>query len=344
MSDVNTNEPDRTDRPGSYEQLYRTVAPSVVSIYTTAGESSRRGRSPRGAGSGFVYDDAGHVVTNQHVVGTADEVELRFSEGDWRTGTVVGADAYTDLAAVRIDDLPEDAAPLPMMEGTPTPGQPVVALGNPMGLDGTISTGIISGISRSMRTGRGFAIPDTVQTDAPINPGNSGGPLVTLDGEVIGVNRARSGDNIGFAVSPAIVERVVPELIETGLFQHPYLQIQTIDVSPTVAEVNGLDDARGVLVADVRLGPASAALKPSDRARKVRGREVPVGGDVIVGIEGTEINSHEELVRYLLVETEPGETVDLTIVRDGREMTEHITLGKRPQPETQTRVRRARPR
>jgi len=313
--------------PQTYSTLYSDTIPSVVSVYVTFG---RVEQAPHGAGSGFVYDRAGHVVTNHHVVGPADRVELRFSEGDWRTGRVVGTDAYTDLAVVRVDDLPDYADPLPVAAENPTPGQPVAALGNPMGLDGTITVGVVSGTNRSMPTGNGFAIPDTVQTDAAINPGNSGGPLVTLDGEVVGVNRARGGDNIGFAVSPAIVSRVVPALVAEGRYRHPYLKIRTLDVSPSVARANDLDEPTGVLVVDVRLGPASAALLGCDATATVDGREVPVGGDVIVAVNDREIRSHEELMRYLLTETRPGDEVTVDLIRDGRRLTERLTLGERP--------------
>ena len=337
----------------NYEGLYRKTIPSVVSVYTTPQRDAER--TPSDAGSGFVYgveeqgmsnqntepgDDAGYVVTNQHVVRNREEVELRFSEGDWRTGHVVGTDAYTDLAVVRIEDLPEYATPLVIATENPTPGKAVAALGNPMGLEGTITTGIVSGTNRSMRTGNNFSIPDVVQTDAPINPGNSGGPLVTLDGEVVGVNRARGGDNIGFAVSPEIVTRVVPDLIADGAYRHSYLRIQTIDVSPTVAEANNLNESRGMLVVDVSLGPASGALKGCSSIRRIRGRDVPIGGDVIVGLDGQEVRSHEELMRYLITETKPGETVTVDLIRDGQQLVKELTLGERPRAKTRGRNRR----
>ena len=313
-----------------YERLYRDVLPSVVSIYPSRPDPRRLG----GAGSGFVYDGTGHVLTNQHVVGDADRVEVRFSRGDWREASVVGTDADTDLAVVRVDDLPTDAAPLPIAGENPTPGRPVAALGNPLGLDGSITAGIVSGANRSMTTERGFAIPDVVQTDAAINPGNSGGPLVAVtdDGyEVVGVNRAKQGDNIGFAVSPAIVNRVVPALVADGEFRHSYLRVRTVDVTPAVAEANGLADSRGVLVVDVH--PSVAGLRACADERRVRGRRVPVGGDVVVGIDGVELHSHEELTRHLITETAPGETVSLAIVRGGEERTVDVELVRRPPPE-----------
>ncbi|WP_417448683.1 S1C family serine protease [Halorussus caseinilyticus] len=272
-----------SDEERTYERLYDEAIPSTVSVYATV--ETDDGTRPSGTGSGFVYDD-GHVVTNQHVVAppvrgprggpngrrqrrqsdsgksvVGRTVEIRFSEGEWRTGEVVGADAYTDLAAVRVEDVPAYAEPLPVADENPVPGQRVAALGNPMGLDGTITAGIVSGVNRTTPTEAGFTIPDAIQTDAAINPGNSGGPLVTTDGEVVGVNRAKQGENIGFAVSPAIVTRVVPELVASGEYRHSYLNVRTVNVSPTVAEANDLDEPAGVLVADVRLGPAAVVSK-----------------------------------------------------------------------------------
>ncbi len=350
-----------------YNDVYEDVMPSVVSVYVGATDEDATGPG-RGAGSGFVYDERGHVVTNHHVVAPpratrsrrgrpgievveSDAVELRFGRGDWRTADVVGTDPHTDLAVVRVDDPPDYAKPLPVAGSSPEPGEPVAALGNPMGLDGSISSGIVSGTNRSMPTGGGFALPDTVQTDAPINPGNSGGPLVAVGGSdgdrgergrqpaVVGVNRARQGDNIGFAVSPEIVERVVPSLIEDGRHRHPYLKVSTLDVSPAVAEANGLDEPRGVLVVDVRLGPSSGALIESTRTVEVRGREVPVGGDVVLAIDGQPVDAHEELMRYLVTACEPGETVELTVLRDGVERTVEVELAERPAPGGEIPVR-----
>ncbi|WP_255196659.1 S1C family serine protease [Halorarius litoreus] len=315
-----------------YEALYREIIPSVVSIYVTADDHGRR----RGAGSGFVYDES-HVVTNHHVVGDSAEVELRFSEEDWRVGRVVGSDRYTDLAVVEVEDLPAYATPLSLAEAAPAPGVPVAALGNPMGLEGSISVGVVSGSNRSMPTGNGFTIPDTVQTDAPINPGNSGGPLVTADGEVVGVNRARGGDNIGFAISAAVVARVVPSLVERGHYEHPYLKIRTLDVSPSVARANGLDDTRGVLVVDVARGPSRGLLRESTDTRRINGIDVPVGGDIIVAVDGTPVNSHEGLMRHLLLETKPGHAVELDLLRRGAEVTETVTLAERPHPDRRGR-------
>ena len=313
-----------------YTELYRETAPSVVSVYLSV--STADGRPVGGSGSGFVYDEFGYVVTNAHVVGDAEAVELRFADGEWRTGEVVGADAYTDLAVVFVADLPDAAVPLPVARENPTPGERVAAFGNPMGLDGTMTTGIVSGTSRSTPGERGFAIPDTIQTDAAINPGNSGGPLVRADGKVVGVNRAKTGDNIGFAVSPAVLNRVVPALIDRGEYRHAYLNVRTVDVSPTVAEANGLDGPGGVLVVDGNRG-GTGPLRGCRTTRRVRGRTVPVGGDVIVGIDGRPVDSHEALMQYLVTECAPGDTIEVEVRRDGRTETRHVRLDARPVPE-----------
>ena len=309
-----------------YTELYSNAIESVVSIHDT----ERAGRGSQG--SGFVYDEEGHLVTNHHVVSDADFLEVRFSEGDWATARLVGSDFYTDLAVVAVESVPEYADPLPIASENPVPGQPVAALGNPFGLHGTITAGIVSGIGRSMTTGSGFAIPDAIQTDAAINPGNSGGPLVTPTGEVVGVNRAKQGENIGFALSPAIVNRVVPALIESGSYSHSYLQVRTVDVSPTVAKANGLDEPRGLLVVDVGDGPCSGVLRGCQEVSVDGKGRVPIGGDVIVGLEGREIRSHEELVSHLIRETVPGQPIGVTVQRDGEIVQLDVTLGSRPTP------------
>ena len=318
------------DTETPYTRLYRETIPSVVSVYPTL--TPVRGRPMSGAGSGFVYDEFGYVITNAHVVQDATTVELRFSDGEWRTGDVVGTDAYTDLAVVLVSELPETAVPLPVARENPVPGEPVAAFGNPMGLDGTMTTGVVSGTSRSTPSGNGFSIPDSIQTDAAVNPGNSGGPLVRMDGRVVGVNRARTGDNIGFAISPTIVARVIPDLIDHGTYRHSYLNIRTVDVSPTVAEANGLSEARGVLVVDINRNSPSSGLVACEESAVVRGRSVPVGGDVIVGIDDRPIDSHEELMRYLVTETVPGQTISVELLRNGETLIEPVTLGSRPSP------------
>jgi S1-C subfamily serine protease len=184
-----------------------------------------------------------------------------------------------------------------------------------------------------MDTDGGFSIPATVQTDAPINPGNSGGPLVSMNGTVVGVNRAKSGDNIGFAISPQLVTRVVPELIDSGSSDHSYMGVQTIPVTPTVAEANDIDRPRGVLVVGtVDGGPSAGVFEPAQSRDTVRGRLISTDGDIILRVEGTRIDTQQDLSRVLMLHTEPGDTVSVTVLRDGKRQTVGVTLGTRPAP------------
>lgn len=303
----------------NFSALYDRTVDSVAQI--------RVGTATGGSqGSGFLYRGR-YVVTNEHVVADATSVSVQFSDGVRRTGTVVGTDVYTDLAVIEVDSLPPSAEPLPVAEQLPEQGQFVVAIGSPFGLQGTITHGIVSGVNRSMDVADGFSIPDTVQTDAPINPGNSGGPLVAMDGEVIGVNRARGGDNVGFAISAHVVDRVVPDLIADGEFDHAFVGIRSVPVTPRVAEGAGLDRATGIAVVEVlEDGPADGVLQAGTVGTEA-GFE---GGDVIVAVDGTPVRTHEDLNRYLLLHASPEETVTFTVYRDGEQIDVDLELGERP--------------
>ena len=316
-----------------YSGLYADAIGSVVQVSRAEGE-----------GSGLVYrradgNDTSYVLTNQHVVGDATTVTVRFRQGEYGTGTVVGRDAYADLAVVRVDGAPGYAVPLPIAESVPRPGRGVAAIGSPFGLPGTVTHGIVSGVNRSMPTDRGFAVPDVVQTDAPINPGNSGGPLLACDGTVVGVNtagiQAAVGDNVGFAISPPLIRRVAPALIDAGEVDWPYLGIRSVDVTPAVAEANGLQAARGVVVVEtIEGGPAAGALRPSEEVQTVRGQPAPTGGDVIVAIDGRQVDTGEDLSSFLATEAAPGDAVSITVLRDGERQQVNVTLGERPAPGT----------
>ncbi|WP_202932722.1 S1C family serine protease [Halorussus salinus] len=314
-----------------YESLYDRTIGSVVSVRVLTGQG-------QGLGSGFVYDDEGHVVTNQHVVGNASTVEVQFNRGQWRTAEVVGTDVYSDLAVLDVNRVPDYATPLELADDAPEQGQPVGALGSPLGFDATITDGIVSGTNRSLPAGGPegplFTIPNTVQTTAAINPGNSGGPLVNCEGQVVGVNTATlaESENTGFAVPASRVARVVPALIENGSYAHSYLGISSVDVSPLVAQGNDLDVTRGVLVREVLPGgPADGVLQGDTGTAQVQGVEVPRGGDVILAIDGNRIRSGEDLSSYL-TQTRPGQTVTMTILRDGERMRVQVELGERPEP------------
>ncbi len=324
--------PQQTSPGGcDYASLYEDTNDAVVSV--------SRGS---GVGSGFVHSaadgNASYVVTNAHVVGDASTVSVQFAGEETREGRVVGRDRLTDLAVVRVPETPGYVQPLDVATSQPAHGQAVAALGNPFGLEETITHGIVSGRNRSMPTQYGFAIPATIQTDAPISPGNSGGPLVTCDGTVVGVNSAgitaQGAENIGFAVSASIVQEVVPELIDDGEFAHPYLGVRIAPVTPAVAEANDLAEPRGVLIRSVESDlPAADVLQGSTETAVVDGQRVPVGGDVILAVNGTPVDSPESLSSALLTEATPGETVSVTIRRDGERMTVDVPVVERPQPQ-----------
>jgi len=307
-----------TAEPSPYTRIYREAIDSVLLVQTE-----------QGSGTGWVYDGS-HVVTNAHVVGEATDVDLRTRDGSWYTGEVVGTDRNSDLAVVEAADLPEAATTLELADAPATIGQEVVAIGNPFDLDGSVTTGIVSGTDRSIPAPTGFSIPDAIQTDAAVNPGNSGGPLMALDGQVVAVINSGGGDNIAFGISAALARRVLPALIETGSFEHSFMGVALTPITPSLAAANDLDEPRGLLVVDVAPGgPADGVLQPSE-AEVADGEGMPVGGDVLLAIEGTQTDTTEALGSYLALETRPGDPVSLTILRDGSERTVELELGTRP--------------
>ena len=283
-----------------------------------------------GQGSGFMHSP-GLLLTNEHVIRGATELDIQLADKVWTTGEPIGEDAHSDLAVVEIDDPPQSAIPIEQSEYRATVGQEVVAIGNPFGLEESVSQGIVSGVGRNLPTGEGFSIPDTIQTDASVNPGNSGGPLVTMRGTYLGVITARQGQDIGFAISWRMVDRVVPSLIEEGTYDHPFIGIYTLPVTPTVAEANDLEEIEGVLVVDlIDGGPADNHLQGSTGERVVRGETIPTGGDVIIALDGHRIKTDEELSTFLALHTSPGDELAVTVIRDDQRVTEHIELGTRP--------------
>jgi S1-C subfamily serine protease len=302
-----------------YTEVYRGAIESVALVDMTEGQ-----------GTGFVYDDR-HVVTNAHVVGTEEDAQLRFRGGQWREGTVVGRDAHSDLAVVEAAGLPEPATPLPFADGPATVGQEVVVIGNPFGLGGTVTSGIVSGVNRSIPSPAGFPIPDAIQTDAAVNPGNSGGPMMDFAGDVVAVINSGGGEDIAFGISAALTTRVVPELVATGTYDHSFMGVALAPVTPAVAEANDLPDARGLVVTRVlEGGPAAGVLRESGEQTVVDGVLVPVGGDVLLAVDGRAVATSEGLGSYLALETRPGDTVELAIRRAGEERTVELELGTQP--------------
>lgn len=331
-----TTEPGQND-PGEQSDdrdLYQRSIDSVPLVRALGVETqmSEEGGG-QGQGSGFVVGGS-YVVTNEHVVSGADEVDIQYTTGEWSSTTVAGTDVRSDLAVLEPEYVPDSVPSLAFTATQPVEGQEVKAVGNPFGLRGTISRGIVSGINRTVSSQMtGVSIPDAVQTDAAINPGNSGGPLLDSDGAVVGVISAGGGDNIGFAISAGLSRRVVPALIETGEFRHPFLGATRVPVDPFVAEANDRADPRGVLVVEVaENGPADGVLRGSDTVVERHGESIPVGGDVILKVDGTPVRDPSSLTSYLALETAPGDEIPCTIDRDGTEMTVELTLGTLPTP------------
>lgn len=334
--------PDLIDLQDTLTSIYQRVSPAVVYILI---DSNNGGAS----GSGFVISTSGDVVTNYHVVEGATQIEVDFSNGFKTRAEVIGTDLDSDIAVLRVEELPGDLIPLSFGNSDAVlPGQVVVAIGNPFGLTGTMTLGIVSAKGRtldSLRTSDGgsyFTAGDIIQTDAAINPGNSGGPLLNLQGEVVGINRAirSSGSNItgepvnsgiGFAIASNIVARVVPHLIEDGFYDYPYIGISSSS-DLTLAEIEALDLPRrsGVYVFSVVPGgPADeAGLRGGTSQTGLEG--ILAGGDFIIAVDGRPILIYNDMLGYILQNKAPGDTVVFTIIRNNKEMEVPLTLGKRP--------------
>ncbi len=332
------------------EAIYAAVGDSVVNISVTSlGYDFFFNAVPReGSGSGFVYDEEGHIVTNYHVIEGAKNIQVIFADGAAYTGEVIGSDSTYDLAVIA---LPADALdgrvlrPIPLGDSdTIRVGQFVVAIGNPFGLDQTVTFGIISNLGRIIESPDGRYIGEAIQTDAAINPGNSGGPLLDLEGRVIGVNAqivstSQVNAGIGFSIPVNAVKRVIPDLIADGRYRHSWMGVRFFpvtlnkSVAETFAELEVEIPERGVLVLGVESNSAAgrAGLRGGSRTIETPYGEVAVGGDTIVAIDGVAITSPSGLIAYLETRTRPGNTIQVTVLRDGAEQTFPVTLGERPQ-------------
>ncbi len=315
--------------------IYERVNPAVVSIRVVKG----KGLLMEGGGSGFVWDEKGRIVTNYHVVSDAEKVEVIFYNGDSAKAEVVGTDPHSDLAVIKVDELPEGVHPVELGDSSQVKvGQRAIAIGNPFGLAGTMTVGIISAVGRTLRSAATpFSIPEVIQTDAAINPGNSGGPLLDSAGRVIGINTAIESPvgvnaGIGFAVPINLAKRIVPVLIEKGSYDYPWLGIKGMSVTKALAKEFDLPVDYGALVDEVvRNGPAyKAGIRGGTRKVQFMGQEITIGGDIIVGIDGHEIQRFDDLLTYLIYNTSVGQEVTLSVVRDGERIKVRVVLGKRP--------------
>jgi 2-alkenal reductase len=361
----------------AYEQIYETVNPSVVNIRVVENSSASTQTTqysfpdipgfpqfsdPQGQqqqesvptqveGAGFIYDSDGHIITNNHVVENAARIIVTFSDGTQTDAKLIGTDPDTDLAVIQVTGIDSSLIkPVTLADSTQLKvGQLVVAIGSPFQLQGTMTTGIISALGRTMESTTAsndnsssstgyYSIPDIIQTDAAINHGNSGGPLLNLSGQVIGVNTAiestsDSNAGIGYAIPSAIVKMAADELITSGKVEHTYLGLSTLEMTADIADAMNLpSNTRGILVNGVSSdGPAGkAGIKGSSSEVKIDGVSTPIGGDIITSIDGNPVKTYNQLISYLLLNTKVGQQVELGFIRDGKDSTVKVTLKARP--------------
>ncbi len=318
-------------------ELFTRVEKSVVQITDSDETSPLDSR----LGSGFVYDDNGHIITNHHVVNGGGRIDVTFLDGTVYRATLMGSDPYTDLAVLYVKDVPQEKlVPLPLADSTTVRvGEQVAAIGNPFGLSGSMTAGIISGVGRLIPNDLAgqFSIPDIIQTDAPVNPGNSGGPLLNMRGEVIGINSAiysTTGQSagVGFAIPSNTMTKVIPSLVTNGSFQHPWLGVSGTDMTPGIAAALGLNEPRGLLVVDVVDGSpaAQAGIRGGDDPRSIDGRDINLGGDVITAIDDKTVRKIDDILVYLEREKTADDNLKMTILRDGQLQDINIALAARP--------------
>jgi S1-C subfamily serine protease len=290
-------------------------------------------------GSGFVYDNLGHIITNAHVVDGASKATVTFLDGSQYDAEIIGKDKFTDIAVIKVSEKPRLLHPLQIGDSSQLRiGEQVAAIGNPFGLSGSMTSGIVSQMGRLLPSqDSGFSIPDVIQTDAAINPGNSGGPLLNMKGQVVGINTAIqsiSGGNtgVGFAIPSNTAIKIVPSLIEDGEYHHPWIGISGRDIDPDLARVLELKDAKGFLIITVVDGsPADkAGLKGMTATQVIDGKEYPADGDIIISVDDKEVRKISDILIHLQREKSVGDTMVLGVVRDGEFMHISLELVERP--------------
>jgi len=316
-------------------ELFKKTEQGVVKIETNVADVDDR----KPVGSGFVYDILGHTITNAHVIENATKVTVTFLDGNQYNAEIIGADKFTDIAVIKVNEKPRLLNPLDIGDSSVLlVGEQVAAIGNPFGLSGSMTSGIVSQLGRLMYSpDPGFSIPDVIQTDAAINPGNSGGPLLNMKGEVIGINtaiRSSTGEftGVGFAVPSNTIKKIVPSLIEEGKYHHPWMGITGIDIDPDLAKIRELGNAKGFLVVTVIDGhPADdAGLQGVSNTVEIDGKEYPIDGDIIISVDGKEVRKINDLLVHLQREKSVGDEMILGVIRDGDLMHLTLTLAERP--------------
>jgi S1-C subfamily serine protease len=322
----------------SLPDLFQKVEKSVVQIT----DSSEIDIFESRLGSGFVYDDNGHIITNHHVVsGGGNRLDVTFSDGIVYRASLIGSDPSADIAVLYVEEVSKDKLfPLSLADSSKVQvGERVAAIGNPFGLSGSLTSGIVSGVGRQIpaQEEEGFTIPNIIQTDAPINPGNSGGPLLNMRGEVIGINSAifsTTGQfaGVGFAIPSNTMAQIVPSLITTGSYQHPWLGVAGRDMTPDIADLLSLDEPRGFLVTEVVAGsPAEkAGLQGGDENTVIDGIPTKLGGDVIIAVDNNTVRKIDDILAYVEMRKSVGDDLRITILREGQSLEVVATLAARP--------------
>ena len=316
-------------------EIFEKSEPGVVRVNTQRNQTIN---DVGGVGSGFVFDKKGHIITNAHVIDDSTKTVVTFLDGRSYNAEIIGIDQYTDIGVIKVNADLKLLQPLTLGDSSNLQvGEPITAIGNPFGLSGSMTSGIISQMGRLLPSGSGYSIPDVIQTDAAINPGNSGGPLLNMRGDIVGINTAiqsTTGEftGVGFAIPSQTVAKIVPTLISEGEYNHPWIGISGRDIDPDMANVLGLKDALGFLIITVvEDSPASeAGLIGSDKTIKVESREYPVGGDIILAVDGIDVRKIDDILIHLQRVKTVGDEMNLEILRDGRTTNITIVLQERP--------------
>ena len=316
-------------------EIFEKSEPGVVRVNVQRTDQTN---GTSGVGSGFVFDKKGHIITNSHVVKDVKKVVVTFLDGRSYNAEIIGFDEFTDIGVVKVNADLSLLQPLVLGDSSNLKvGEPIAAIGNPFGLSGSMTSGIVSQLGRLLPSGAGYSIPDVIQTDAAINPGNSGGPLLNMRGEIVGINTAiqsTTGEftGVGFAVPSQTIAKIVPSLIENGKYHHPWIGISGRDIDPDLAKVLDLKDAVGFLVITVveNSPAAKAGIHGSDKTVQVEGVNYPIGGDIILSVDGKQVRKIDDILIHLQRAKSVGDEMNLEILRDGRTTNITITLEERP--------------
>ncbi len=316
-------------------EIFEKSEPGVVRVNVQRTDQSN---GTSGVGSGFVFDKKGHIITNSHVVKDVKKVVVTFLDGRSYNAEIIGFDEFTDIGVVKVNADLSLLHPLALGDSSNLKvGEPIAAIGNPFGLSGSMTSGIVSQLGRLLPSGAGYSIPDVIQTDAAINPGNSGGPLLNMRGEIVGINTAiqsTTGEftGVGFAVPSQTIAKIVPSLIENGKYHHTWIGISGRDIDPDLAKVLNLKDAVGFLVITVveNSPAAKAGMHGSDETVQVEGVNYPIGGDIILSVDGKQVRKIDDILIHLQRAKSVGDEMILEILRDGRTTNITIALEERP--------------